>query len=433
MLWCWCHLPQCNLHPLILSTCDGQTRGLAALFVSHLIVNYDATNSLKDDPTAFKIMTSLINIPTVFERNRDDTAEDLLVAQAVRQNVKATMALPMNAVEWAGLILRSSGVSLGSSSKNIVACMQRFTTKYDSNLEVEAYDNVSQVPKRQRRGRSKGAVASQAAASGAPAQDAPNLDRIKIGNRRLLAIKNLLNHCTKRSFEQIENHLVWVGDYATSAITDVALGLLWIWPKSLNPPSEEDSFLLDVAAHAQLPDLIPTGLTVKPMCYDSALSQEEHNLLIAKAIAVFEDAVLHQSDRNEWKKVVPSANDMKNYRNIVQHWCHTIRPCCMVDLPKQDFEEIAQAVLFGDAIDTQILSIAKRFPQSFHVGMIPDLRVSGAMAVEQDQMVEEAIEAENAKWAAEIRIFKNNLHSDWKLIKTVEGGAQVFLISKTLQ
>lgn len=105
----------------------------------------------------------------------------------------------------------------------------------------------------------------------------------------------------------------------------------------------------------------------------------------------------------------------------------------MVDLPKQDFEEIAQAVLFGDAIDTQILSIAKRFPQSFHVGMIPELMVSGAMAVEQDQMVEEAIEAENAKWAAEIRIFKNNLHSDWKLIKTVEGGAQVFLISKTLQ
>ena len=169
------------LCPWILSKGDGQARGLAALFVFHLIANYAATNSLKDDPTAFKIMTSLINIPTVFERNRDDSAEDLLVAQAVRQNVKATMALPMNAVEWAGLILRSSGVSLGSSSKNIVACMQRFTNKYDSNSEVEAYDNVSQVPKRQRRGRSKGAVALQAAASGAPAQAPLTLIASRLG------------------------------------------------------------------------------------------------------------------------------------------------------------------------------------------------------------------------------------------------------------
>ena len=165
---------------------------MAALFVFHLIVNYDATNSLKDDPMAGKVMKSLINIPTVFERSRDDSAEDLLVAQAVRQNVKATMALPMNAVEWAGLIIRSSGLSLGSSRNKgtMLATMQRLTSKYDSNSEVEAYDNVSPAPKRAHRRRSKGAVAL-AAAGVQSAQEAPNLDRTKIGNRRLLAIKNL--------------------------------------------------------------------------------------------------------------------------------------------------------------------------------------------------------------------------------------------------
>ena len=151
-MWFWCPpLPQ--FYPLILSKGDGQARGLAAFFVFHLMIGYSAEHSLKDEPTALKIMESLINIPTVFERNRDDSAEDLLVAQAVRQNVKATMQLPLNTVEWARLTLRSSGITFASRNRDmIISCMQRLTHKYDSSPEVAAYDNVSQAPKMQRMG-----------------------------------------------------------------------------------------------------------------------------------------------------------------------------------------------------------------------------------------------------------------------------------------
>ena len=114
---------------------------------------------------------------------------------------------------------------------------------------------------------------------------------------------------------------------------------------------------------------------------------------------------------------------------MIQHWCQTARPCCKVDLPNQDFEEIEKAVLFGDALDKQILTISQRCPHSFTVNMIPELRVSGSMAVDEDTDVTEAIAAENAKWEAEVRILTNNFNSDWKLIKEVQGGAKVFLFA----
>ena len=65
-----------------------------------------------------------------------------MVAQVVRQNVKATYALPMNTLEWAGMILRTCGLALGMSgvhTQTILACMQRCTAKYDSYVEVDAY------------------------------------------------------------------------------------------------------------------------------------------------------------------------------------------------------------------------------------------------------------------------------------------------------
>ncbi len=45
----------------------------------------------------------------------------------------------------------------------------------------------------------------------------------------MLAITNVLTHCTDASYNLLQMHLVWVGDYSLSAINDATLGLAWLW------------------------------------------------------------------------------------------------------------------------------------------------------------------------------------------------------------
>merc|ERR1712026_623012 len=101
-----------------------------------------------------RIMQGLLQIPTVITTG-GSIGEDLIVAQAVRQNVKAAMQLPMNAMEWAGMVLRSCKLTVGTSAEQtqrILQCLARCTAKYDASLEVNAYE-AQPVAKRARRGR----------------------------------------------------------------------------------------------------------------------------------------------------------------------------------------------------------------------------------------------------------------------------------------
>ena len=81
-------------------------------------------------------------IPTVISTG-GGIGEDLIVAQVVRQNMKASMQLPMNAMEWAGMVLRSCKLNVGTSAgqtQRILRCLARCTAKYDASLGVNAYD-----------------------------------------------------------------------------------------------------------------------------------------------------------------------------------------------------------------------------------------------------------------------------------------------------
>ena len=76
-------------------------------------------------------------------------------------------------------------------------------------------------------------------------------------------------------------------------------------------------------------------------------------------------------------------------------------------------------------MDAQILGIIRRFPKIFHIGMIPDMRTNFAKA-DVDAEAQEQIEAEHAKWQAELRLLKGNLILDQKLIKKMEFGSRAF-------
>ena len=64
-------------------------------------------------------------------------------------------------------------------------------------------------------------------------------------------------------------------------------------------------------------------------------------------------------------------------------------------------------------MDAQILGVIKRFPKSFHMGTIPDMRTNFAKA-NVNAEAQKQIEAEHAKWPAELRLFKGNLILDQK-------------------
>ncbi len=416
---------------------DGQARGLAARLAFQFVLNAvrHSQDSLMGDPELMRIMQSLIQIPTVFAKSGECSGEDLIVAQAVRQNVKAAMQLPMNAMEWAGMILRSCRLALGVSAEQtemILQCLARCTAKYDAHLEVNAYE-VEPVAKRARRGRRKSASAAALAIAGAEGDggqpkrpDEPNEDRIKIGNRRLKAIQQILGKGTPKSFDTLQLHLVWAGDYALSALSDECLGLDYIWPGSLPPEgalADEATLVARDAASQSHRDLITKGVKVKPMLYEELLSPKQHEQILEKITSCFEDSALHLSDRNQWLALKPKAEQWIGARQVIQHWDLTMRACCQADLPKDEFHELEKAILYGDAMDTQILGIIKRFPKSFHIGMIPDMRTNFAK-MDVDSEAQEQIDAEHAKWQAELRLFKGSLSCDQKLIRKTHIGSQ---------
>ena len=416
---------------------DGQARGLAARLAFQFLLIYvrQSDESAIGDPELMRIMQSLIETPTVFTRSGECSGEDLIVAQAVRQNVKAAMTLPMNTLEWAGMVLRSCKLRLGMSTEHtnlIMQCLQRCTCKYDAHLEVNAYD-MEPIAKRARRGRRKTSAsataiamaASEAIGSEPQRSEAPDEDRIRIGCRRLGAITKVLGHATPKSFDVLQLHLVWAGDYTLSALCDECLGMDHIWPNSMLPEealADEATLIARDAAAKSHRDLITRGVTVKPMLYEELLTAKQHEQLVEKICSCFEDSALHLADRNRWVALKPNEEQWLAARQVVQHWDQTIKSCCQADLSGEDFEELEKAILYGDAMDSQIMGVIKRFPKSFHIGMIPDMRTNFAQA-DVDAEAQEQIEAEYAKWQAELRLFKGSLILDQKLIRTVGVGS----------
>eukprot|EP00974_Lingulodinium_polyedra_P037405 3587673-Lingulodinium_polyedra.AAC.1 len=71
-------------------------------------------------------------------------------------------------------------------------------------------------------------------------------------------------------------------------------------------------------------------------------------------------------------RLIPSVEQWRAYRVVIQIWDQTVRACCATDLPATEFAELEQVILFAYAVDSQIMTVIKRFPKFFHIGIIPD-------------------------------------------------------------
>ena len=132
------------------------------------------------------------------------------------------------------------------------------------------------------------------------------------------------------------------------------------------------------------------------MLYEEQLTPKQHEQVVDKICSCFEDSALHLTDRKQWIALKPKAEQWMGARQVIQHWDLTMRACCEADLPKSEFEELEKAILYGDAMDSQILGVIKRFPKSFQIGMIPDMRTNFAQA-DADTEAQEQIEAEGKR------------------------------------
>jgi hypothetical protein len=79
--------------------------------------------------------------------------------------------------------------------------------------------------------------------------------------------------------------------------------------------------------------------------------------------------------------------------------------CASKNLEEEDFTEVRNAILEGDALDAQLETALESFPMVFHMCLLPDIKTIAGM--EDMEEVGESLlrEAEKAEWEARLTNF----------------------------
>ena len=128
---------------------------------------------------------------------------------------------------------------------------------------------------------------------------------------------------------------------------------------------DADSLSDDVALLARdaAAEVNPREVTIKPMKYEELLTTSQRKQIVEEVCTCFEHEALHLTDRHQWLALRPKEPQWIGARQISQHWGLTMRMCCKQDLKQDEFEELEKSILYGDAMDAQILGIVKRLPK----------------------------------------------------------------------
>ena len=283
---------------------DGSARGVAVMIVWVLVLkNID---SLSADSAVEDLVMSILRIPTNFEEHGDGSAKANLVAQAARQNQLAQV-LPANTLEWLSMTVQFTGIDIGTlkpTKENramIVTNLEAMLSAYNQLPDVDAYS--SEPPAKKARVR-KNSVAQKMLDEPDEGQD----KGLKIGVRRLMAMKNFLEGGTFTGLSMLREHLMWVSDYKFCVVNDELMMKKWLWVGSHLPkmdlPSDADLSKADAGAGSS--NAVPKGRASEVFHYDSPLSAIQFELMIKKAISVYESETGHL-ERDEHKaKLRPS-------------------------------------------------------------------------------------------------------------------------------
>ena len=101
---------------------------------------------------------SLLYMPTVFDAEGNANPDMLVVRQAIRQDIRATMAQPLHPLDWVGITLGRCKLRLGVSGQTtaqILATLERVTKLCEDGVEVQTFE-LQPVAKRARMGSKEG-------------------------------------------------------------------------------------------------------------------------------------------------------------------------------------------------------------------------------------------------------------------------------------
>jgi hypothetical protein len=414
---------------------DGQARGLALRLAWTVLQKNMQSGAITHSPSLNVIFDSLSAIPTCFEETADETT--MIVRQAFRQNVKAAMTVPVNTIDWSTIIMglasssttptdllsASSAQARKANTQRMLDMMGSVTSAYEAQVDEEGIV-MGPAAKRPRRGRrSSKSCVDNGHTTSLPDDQAQS--QVKIGAQRLAAIKQILSYATARSFNMMTTHLVWAGDFRYSGLSDAMLAHKHIWPGSTPNPvmlPTPGQLQINLASQKSSDMMVPSRLTTAMLYYEAELTTEMHESLVNKVLHLFEDEALHIADPSRRVRFRPSVETLDGCRLVIQHWYQSIKECAQQDLSPEDFKELEDAVLYGDAMDGQIIKALERFPLRWNMAMLPDLKrgMPDEVLLDSETILEKT---EQDLWNAKYEDFAAKLRSDQHKIHTLRLGS----------
>ena len=123
---------------------DGQARGFGARLAWAMLVKEAASDDVVAQMKSLReVARSLIYMPTVFDGAGNEHNPDMLIVrQAIRQDIRATMPQPLHALDWVGIALSRCKLRLGvpgQTTAQILATLERVTKLYEDDAEIQAF------------------------------------------------------------------------------------------------------------------------------------------------------------------------------------------------------------------------------------------------------------------------------------------------------
>ncbi len=414
---------------------DGQSRGLGVWFAWNVMMEWINHPDFIPSPGLERVFRTLLQVPVVFEAKKRGLSQDShLLECAVKQNIKAQMQQPLNTLEWCFLMIGQHKTPMAtllsweapnvrkSLGQELLQIMSKFLNAYDEHSDVKAYD-IATAPTAKRRRSNRGARAVTATAGGT--EDTIKEDTIKVGAKRLQAMKNILSKISKTAFLRWQEHLGWVGVWKYNALQDPAAGMESLWPESQLPKERRPNELEDMAREIghKVAEQAPGNaniLTRLPLFYNERLTGLQHEQIFHKGFEIFEAETLHITDLNQKLALRPTSEDWLNIRQVVEHWDRTIKLVAEKDMAPKDLKELEDTVLNTNLMDQQILDAVQGYPKMFHLGMIPDLKAY--YQNELDEEKEKFEESNDRFWEANFNRFELQLEQDWRLCRLTNTG-----------
>ena len=396
---------------------DGSARATAACLVWTLLVKM--VDSIPcAEPVVSNIVASLLDIKVNFEVYGDGSSKQALLAQVALQN-QAAAVQPCSTLQWIGMARDFTGLPIGdhvSNSSQLQKTLDEMVNAYNARPEVEAYVEEALPARKKRRGKNNKALE----------EDDGRDQGLKIGRKRLMAMKNFLAGASEEGWMMLERHVCVMGDYKLSVVTDDILLQKHIYINSKLPkeylPTETELALRESVSETSL-KIIPAGAARAELEVNPTLTPEQFLIVLHKVIHTYEAAIEGLDSDESKSKHRPNEEDWIRARIVIQMWDTTIREVGKKDLGDDDFEVFKKLILESNQLDKELCNIRNRWGKWFHMGLLPQLVSDSALSVDESVQCISAIQREAE--VSLLKVFRMQLESDWKLVDKMVIGMEV--------